>query len=131
MSGHTKEPWFIEYDRGAEAQGIWARVPEFGTQLIGEVFSEDCGDALPHEANARRIVSCVNALAGLDPAALPALIEAARAMLPKNINLDTPHLRDSDTVPLDVPIGELRALRTALAKLQGDAALTDGEVGNG
>ncbi|OYW47627.1 MAG: hypothetical protein B7X92_10355 [Novosphingobium sp. 17-62-9] len=46
-----------------------------------------------------------------------ALVEAAMAMLPRNLNL-ADWLPDDAQIPLDVPVSELRALQSALSQYQ-------------
>ena len=98
MTEHTKEPWRVVNCDAVPSDG------ENGLRLIeiraGEVFKSpnkhnvagyiDCGGKfvahcntradLEAEANARRIVDCVNALAGLNPSGVAALIEAAEGL---------------------------------------------------
>lgn len=79
MTGHTKEPWevqpYVEYGAvyivGSDLGGLVAGAHSWPTEI-------DSGDTARVEANARRIVDCVNALAGIpDPSAY---IAAARGM---------------------------------------------------
>lgn len=44
-----------------------------------------------------------------------ALLRALKALIPTNINLDHPGLKDNVTVPCDVTLGELRAARDAVS----------------
>lgn len=46
-----------------------------------------------------------------------ALVEAARAMMPRNLNL-ADWLPDDAEIPLDVPVSELRALSAALRQYE-------------
>lgn len=76
MIGHTKEPW--EVLPGVEDGAILI----VGSNLGGLVAAAhswpteiDSGDTGRIEANARRIVDCVNAMAGKDPAAYVAAFE--------------------------------------------------------
>jgi hypothetical protein len=74
MTGHTKEPWLVEMTEapiGVPFANIHAH-PDGGYE--GIAFNT----LGPAEANARRIVDCVNALANIpDPAAF---VAAARGM---------------------------------------------------
>lgn len=81
MTGHTKEPWRFD--------GDWSRLPsivagDVREKVIATVtkagFPERNSRTPEQEANARRIVDCVNALAGMNPVALGALIEAAEGL---------------------------------------------------
>ena len=75
---HTKEPWEA-IDCGNDAE--WDVVKPDAQAIDGHWFvatCHDCADGAPASANARRIVSCVNALAGKpDPAAYVAAMDAA------------------------------------------------------
>ena len=71
MSTHTEEPWEARQHRGPSSwNGMWlARAP-------GDVVLQECGRA--GEANLKRAVVCVNALAGIkDPAALRKALDLA------------------------------------------------------
>ena len=79
MTGHTKEPWEVQpyvecgavYIVGSDLGGLVAGAHSWPTEI-------DRGDTARVEANARRIVDCVNAFAGIpDPSAY---IAAARGM---------------------------------------------------
>lgn len=76
----------------------------------------------------------VNGLARAAIAAMPAdtlreqrdeLLEAAERMLPNNIALGNDAWPDSQLVPIDFTLGELRALRAAIAKAR--STNTEGE----
>ena len=81
MSTHTPEPWAV----GVGVDGTWGRhhahvrtdnipLPIASTVFFGITPREEC------EANAARIVACVNALAGIpDPAAEMARLRAVEA----------------------------------------------------
>ena len=124
---HTKEPWEYRPDADDDWGIIRAPVTEQGQWLGGIICQARDPDRLgeselaaaraakidPWEANARRIVSCVNALAGMNPDALAGLIEAAEGMYRVQANSE-PHT-----------IAELmeatEELGTALARLRGEA----------
>lgn len=90
---HTPEPWHHGGHslRRPWADGIfaWGEAEQLNDAGIAHVYGVptnttiDDADKINDErcrtglANARRIVACVNACAGLDPAALPALVAAA------------------------------------------------------
>lgn len=50
------------------------------------------------------------------------LIEAARALLPTNVSLTNPNIRDRQTLPVDISVGALRKLAKAIAAIEGGAA---------
>jgi hypothetical protein len=103
---HTKEPWEVEADNrtevcrstGDELSYVagW-NITSSEREIVGCEGILGCG-----EANARRIVSCVNAFAGLTPEALAGLIEAATDLC------------------ADKPGARSRTLR-ALANIRGEA----------
>lgn len=79
MSTHTPEPWSVGVGVDAKCGRHRAEVrtdniplPIASTMFFGITPQEEC------EANAARIVACVNALADRDPSKLAELIEAAR-----------------------------------------------------
>lgn len=77
MSGHSKEPWSV---------GPFAGHASSGDRLVAACnghFNNTRGEEVDNEnhANAARIVSCVNALAGLNPDAVAGLVEAARDVM--------------------------------------------------
>lgn len=83
MSEHTPEPWESvkalsgsENDRGFNIYG--------GAQFIGRVspmIKDKRGNASEEGiANADRIVACVNACAGINPEAVPDVLEALKGM---------------------------------------------------
>ena len=74
---HTQEPWAVSengLDILAESQGAENGWYELAT-VSGELSTAD--DA----ANAERIAACVNACKGIDPEAVPAMLEALGGML--------------------------------------------------
>ncbi len=77
---HTPEPWGIADRFGAcnvSASGGRSICSTGGYQNN----SLDSGDVrIENEANAARIVSCVNALSGLNPEGVRAVVEAARKL---------------------------------------------------
>ena len=92
MTGHTKEPWAYRPDADDDWGIIRAPVTEQGRWLggiicqardperLGESELAACRAAKidPWEANARRIVDCVNSLAGIENPA--AFVQAARVL---------------------------------------------------
>ena len=88
------------------------------------VFIDNCGgitvasasqllfDEQERVATAERIVGCVNALAGRDPAKLEGLLEAVRAAM---VRWDSPDWKD-----LPATATYMNALRAALAAFEGD-----------
>ena len=117
MSEHTPEPWkYLPPDHVGGA----AIIPMEGP-CICTFWNEnpDLRSEAEHDANARRIVACVNACEGINPEAVPDLLAACEAAL---WLLGT----DSDRRT----IGELRlhslyevpsALRSAIARARGES----------
>lgn len=109
---HTKEPWHYgdedEGFDGVEHVQIHAgRYCDPSFREIARVEAAFDGDKhLPlceeTRSNARRIVSCVNALAGMNPDALADVVEALEAV----VNFETGALDDA---------------KLALARLRGEA----------
>lgn len=97
---HTKEPWRVDV---CSPDMIFADGPDVAMCLEGN-----------DEANARRIVSCVNALAGYDPDALAGLLEKAD-------NLIAEAVADKSLVISDELDNALSAFIAALARLRGEA----------
>lgn len=62
MSAHTKEPWVVRHGTAVmDAQGV-----KIGSAIsVSRIYDQN-------QANAQRIVACVNACAGIDQAALEA-----------------------------------------------------------
>lgn len=91
MSKHTPEPWAV----GVGVDGKWGRhhasvrtdnipFPIASTMFFGITPQEEC------EANAARVVACVNALAGIpDPAAEMARLRAVEAALTRIASMPT------------------------------------------
>lgn len=71
MTKHTSEPWVADACRDARGY-ITLRMAD-GTP---EGDTATCMGSIYHEPNAERIVQCVNALAGLEPSAVPGLVAA-------------------------------------------------------
>lgn len=72
MSTHTKEPWVSHEFR------ICAGVNTNYLSVICDTGWNARTRTTQAKANASRIVACVNALAGMNPAALAGVVEAAR-----------------------------------------------------
>ena len=105
MSEHTKEPW--------EASGFQIRRRGTRWPLCHLPI-----DDFDYKANARRIVDCVNALAGLNPSGVAALIEAAEAVANVEFLADENLFADDDLGMISV--GTVRKARTALANIRGE-----------
>lgn len=104
MSNHTPEPWCKLNDCGTVK--IWG--PR------GDCVAVNIGCSCDNEANADRIISCVNACAGINPEAVPDVVEALRVLLEGYERLLAQSV-------LDVNPGANRysiAARAALAKLE-------------
>lgn len=96
---HTPEPWRF---------GKWTARPEADWQVFCDALEVTPCPSVTLEADAARIVACVNACAGIaDPAAIPNALEALR-------RVDASGWLDS------VPCGPLAGfVRAALAALGG------------
>ncbi len=68
MSEHTPEPWEI-------TDGYWVEADEARVASCLSSSLKSGSRELPAEANARRIVACVNALAGISTETLEALVD--------------------------------------------------------
>lgn len=104
MSKHTPEPWCKLNDCGTVK--IW------GPQ--GDCVAVNIGCSCDNEANADRIVSCINNCAGINPEAVPDVVAALRALLEAYERLLAQSV-------LDVNPGANRysiSARAALAKLE-------------
>ena len=113
---HTKEPWFVQ--EGYNTIYALSRGDSGVTTAIASVLELDVpGGSREATANARRIVACVNALAGIEnPAALPELLACGSA-IDSLLKGDHP-----STQELMHELGRLSArLSKALDKLKGDA----------
>jgi hypothetical protein len=69
---HTSEPWEIVPDYYGGKEEAWGHWHKIGPLIL-------CGK--DPDANGLRVAACVNALAGLNPAAVPALVEACSGLL--------------------------------------------------
>ena len=99
MSKHTPEPWAVETELNHHI------VSSDGKYIVffgWEQFPEN------YEANRARIIACVNALAGLNPEAVPNVVEALR----EAINWAEGYAQGG-VIP-----EYLKAARAALAKLE-------------
>ena len=110
---HTPLPW----ESQPLETGDDAGVSIIGSDLGGLVCASlpwpseiDSGDYSRVEANAAFIVRACNSHYQL--------VEAAKAIMPTNLNL-ADWLPDDATIPLDVPVSELRALAAALSQAGG------------
>ena len=88
MSDHTPEPWkYIQSGQMIFAKcvgGCGQRDSEFRLADVrgwGHLQYRKDGEQM-QDANGKRIVSCVNALAGLNPEAVNGVVEALKQALP-------------------------------------------------
>ena len=107
---HTPEPWM--FDEG----DLIILTDDEANVRIAEVVSDNCDERDTALGDAARIVACVNACAGIEnPAALPALIEAAEAceewLTADNVPVPAWHKAGGPDV--------LTMLRAALANVRG------------
>jgi hypothetical protein len=88
---HTQEPWKIgnvqEYQSDRYAKNAeWARIRGTDGSLIAKIESvhprgeRKSSDFDVESGNAARIVSCVNSCAGINPEAVPDLVEALKGL---------------------------------------------------
>ena len=75
--GHTREPWHIEYECNIFSENHRLVASAGGYQTN----AENDRHRLENEANARRIVACVNACEGINPEAVPDLLAACELCL--------------------------------------------------
>lgn len=89
---HTPEPWAIGFSdgtgRGENGDGCWITAGDHAAHKADAIVSvvpggrDDWNVAKgPNPANAARIVACVNACAGIDPAAVPDLLAVCRSIV--------------------------------------------------
>lgn len=79
---HTKEPW--RYEFGKDGHEVWAPHGETGSMRIAA-----CGFAATFDKdNARRIIACVNACAGIPIEMLEAMPSGPAALLPMYARLE-------------------------------------------
>ena len=108
LPAHTPGPWEV----GGEGAVVAADSSDLGRLLVAHTFFVDRPFRVRPDANARRIVECVNALEGFsDPSAAKDLLEAARALVKLSV-------RSLDSIAI-VPV--LCAFSAALRKAEGGA----------
>lgn len=106
---HTKEPWAVDSVMSEAMHDIILdyHAPDGGYPTVVAMahgYEDEFPSVLEAEANARRIVACVNACAGIEnPAALPEVLEAVRVLCEGR-------MRDSDD--------NIYALKCLFAKLK-------------
>jgi hypothetical protein len=104
----TPGPWFARQARADELHD--------GEEPYWIVLATD-----PSANEGDALVCSVNALSGEDAFLLAAshgLYEAAKRFIPPNVCLTNSNIPDDLVIPLDVTMGELRSLATALAKAE-------------
>ena len=117
---HTKEPWSV-YAAG-DIICVEPRKQATGYRPNIVDWTGFDSNEMPHTkslANARRIVDCVNALAGLNPSALAGLIEAAERL--NSVLKDAPMTGHISEPTARLIEARMAGLDTALANLRGDA----------
>ncbi len=82
-TAHTAEPWFVSPD---DWEGLFVESKASAETNAGRPVCLPQGPQ--HKANAARIVACVNFCAGINPAAVPAMIEALEALLASTYQID-------------------------------------------
>lgn len=105
---HTQEPW--RYFGGIFSAQMADGAPAlYGVEKEGRKSSENCiAGLIPIEADAARIISCVNACQGLNPEAVPELLEACKLALARE--------SAQEAVAGDGDKGLISMLRKAIAK---------------
>ena len=112
MTQHTPEPWWAGRDPchfhslssitgGSSDNG--------GVRSVAEVTGPTLDE---QQANTLRIVSCVNALANLNPEHLSAVLEAAK-------NVDGEEIQFEGSTHIAIVPERVQALRDALSALEG------------
>lgn len=76
MTEHTKEPWRVATEGPNLAATRWRDAVLIEAPMSGQAVPDlVCELYRPGDANARRIVACVNALAGISDAVLAVVAE--------------------------------------------------------
>ena len=106
---HTAEPWKFKWGfHDIDACESWGLGSIMGDgYYIAEIWKTVRGGEETATSNAARIVECVNALAGLEPAAIPDLVEAAQGIFPASLSSNP-----------KVWIDAMDKLQAALAKMK-------------
>lgn len=117
MSGHTPGPWTVELSEAPVGCPLAWIAAGHGDQYTG-IAAITLG---PAEANAARIVACVNALEGLDPAAVADVVAALENIAaPAYVPLDQLPDYDQPNGWRDVATSRIDIARTALARIRGE-----------
>ncbi len=97
MPKHTPEPWLVVDDgygedcSPEEPGKRWISIGDEGEDEIAVLINR-LGEPRPEQyANAARMVACVNGCKGINPAAVPKMVEVLRAFL-----LNRKHLRTEE-----------------------------------
>ena len=109
---HTPLPWGVEeghIQRGSNGIRYW-QITDGQDAIACNQFCYAGNHPAMNAANAAFIVRACNSHYQL--------VEAAKAIMPRNLNL-ADWLPDDATIPLDVPVSELRALAAALSQAGG------------
>lgn len=109
---HTPGPWTVGDENGHNANFVFG--PDgLVCSVFGIAIHRHIDDLTQRDAsglaNARLI------------AAAPELLEALELCIPERVCLTNKNIPDSTIVPLDVPMGDLRRIATAIAKARGQA----------
>ena len=116
---HTREPWFIS-QVVTKSDGL--RMFHLDSETDGPVgyFDTLCSIDEGDELDANRIVACVNACAGLDPEAIPAMVEALERFVGWSGRTGAIHSDDpSELDALKEWCEDMGKARAALAKAKG------------
>jgi hypothetical protein len=90
-------------------------------QVCALIPNESASSLLPvhrHEANARRIVACVNACEGINPEAVPDLLAACEYV--KYAAPETEGLEPGNILSVSLTVAGVRQLRAAISKATGE-----------
>ena len=118
LEGTTPGPWDFEQGRDGDF-AIYARTPQFGTQLLGEFYDEDMGDDLPAARNLALAASAPILAAALiakddEIAALRVKADALAGLVQQyGDDLKRPPSADSKERRLDVIASALKSYRGA------------------
>ena len=114
---HMREPWIVYSDKNSEIITILDADKNHHSPVVHWMGFDDAKNNYGEDLkNAKRIVSCVNALAGKNPEALEGVIKHAQSLM---------NGIETGMVTLDTPADEtlantLRGLSKALKALQGE-----------
>lgn len=100
MTDHTKEPWYVKELRNGDCFISAEKSPAmpYGPEIMGDDYT-GYGDEEAKLEDARRIVACVNACAGIPTEALPNLLEQRNQLL-EALEAAAKWVGDNETIEL-------------------------------